>query len=75
MRDAPDISAATKIRIRQLAEQLGYTPDSQAQGLRNRKTRLFGAAQNETGKAAAEQARVQGKRGTKHTHGHFLRCF
>lgn len=42
MRDAPDISAATKVRIRQLAEQLGYTPDSQAQGLRNRKTRLFG---------------------------------
>ena len=42
MRDAPDISAATKARIRQLAEQLGYTPDTQAQGLRYKKTRLFG---------------------------------
>src|SRR2546428_730239 len=33
MRDAPDISANTKIRVRQLAEQMGYTPDSVAQGL------------------------------------------
>jgi DNA-binding LacI/PurR family transcriptional regulator len=36
MRDAPDISAKTKIRVRQLAEQLGYTPDSVA------RTKLFG---------------------------------
>jgi len=42
MRDAPDISAATKVRIRALAEQLGYTPDSVAQGLRNKTTKLFG---------------------------------
>lgn len=42
MRDAPDISAATKVRIRALAEQMGYTPDSVAQGLRNKTTRLFG---------------------------------
>ena len=42
MRDAPDISAGTKTRVRQLAQEMGYTPDSQAQGLRSRKTRLFG---------------------------------
>ena len=42
MRDAPDISAATKVRIRALAEQMGYTPDSVAQGLRNKTTKLLG---------------------------------
>lgn len=42
MRDAPDISAATKVRIRALAEQLGYTPNSVAQGLRNKTTKLLG---------------------------------
>jgi len=42
MRDAPDISAATKARVRALAEQMGYTPDSVAQGLRNKTTKLFG---------------------------------
>ncbi len=42
MRDAPDIAAATKLRIRALAEQLGYTPNSAAQGLRNKTSKLFG---------------------------------
>jgi LacI family transcriptional regulator len=42
MRDAPDISSATKTRIRALAEQMGYVPDSRAQGLRTRTTRLIG---------------------------------
>jgi DNA-binding LacI/PurR family transcriptional regulator len=42
MRDEPDISAATKARVRALAEQMGYTPDSVAQGLRNKTTKLFG---------------------------------
>jgi len=42
MRDAPDISVATKTRVRALAEQMGYVPDSQAQGLRTRTTKLFG---------------------------------
>jgi len=42
LRDAPDISPATKARVRQLAEQMGYMPDSLAQGLRNRTTKLFG---------------------------------
>lgn len=42
MRDAPDISAATKLRVRALAEQMGYTPDSVAQGLRNKTTKLLG---------------------------------
>jgi LacI family transcriptional regulator len=42
MRDAPDISAATKLRVRALADQMGYVPDSQAQALRNRITKLFG---------------------------------
>ena len=42
MRDAPDISPKTKLRVRQLAEQMGYTPDSVAQGLRYKRTKLFG---------------------------------
>ena len=42
MRDAPDISAPTKLRVRALAEQMGYTPDAIAQGLRNKTTKLFG---------------------------------
>lgn len=42
LRDAPDVSAATKLRIRELAKQLGYVPDSAAQGLRTRSTRLLG---------------------------------
>lgn len=42
LRDAPDVSAATKAKIRVLAQQMGYVPDCLAQGLRTRKTRLFG---------------------------------
>src|SRR5581483_2932487 len=42
LHDAPDISAATKVRIRQLAQQMGYVPDTMAQGLRTRTTKLFG---------------------------------
>jgi LacI family transcriptional regulator len=42
LRDAPDVSAATKIRIRALADQLGYVPDSSAQCLRTRSTKLWG---------------------------------
>jgi LacI family transcriptional regulator len=42
MRDAPDISAATKARIRALAQRMGYTPDTLAQGLRTRTTKLLG---------------------------------
>jgi LacI family transcriptional regulator len=42
LRDEPDVSAATKLRIKSLAQQMGYVPDSSAQGLRNRTTKLFG---------------------------------
>ena len=42
LRDAPDISAATKARVRQIAKQLGYVPDSNAQSLRTRTTKLLG---------------------------------
>jgi DNA-binding LacI/PurR family transcriptional regulator len=42
LRGAPDISAATKTRVRGLAQQMGYMPDSMAQGLRNRTTKLLG---------------------------------
>ncbi|SPE49985.1 Transcriptional regulator, LacI family [Verrucomicrobia bacterium] len=44
LRDGPDVSAETKTRIKLLAQQMGYMPDSTAQGLRNRKTKLFGLA-------------------------------
>jgi len=42
LRDAPDVSAATKTRIRALAQEMGYLPDSLAQGLRTRTSKLFG---------------------------------
>lgn len=42
LRDAPDISAATKVRIRQLAEEMGYMPDIMARSLRSRSTKIFG---------------------------------
>src|SRR5438477_5954032 len=42
LRDAPDVSVATKARVRQLASEMGYMPNSMAQGLRSRTTRLLG---------------------------------
>ena len=42
LRDAPDVSAATKTHIKSVAQQMGYVPDSSAQGLRTKTTRLFG---------------------------------
>lgn len=42
LRGAPDVSAATKTRIRALAQQMGYVPDRFAQALRTRKSKLFG---------------------------------
>ena len=42
LRDEPDVSAVTKTRLKLLAQQMGYVPDSTAQGLRTRTTRLFG---------------------------------
>src|SRR6266403_2047873 len=42
LRDEPDVSATTKTRIKLLAQQLGYVPNSSAQGLRTRTTKLFG---------------------------------
>jgi LacI family transcriptional regulator len=42
LRDEPDVSAATKARLKALAQQLGYVPDSSAQGLRTKTTKMFG---------------------------------
>jgi DNA-binding LacI/PurR family transcriptional regulator len=42
LRSASDISAQTKTRIKLLAQQMGYVPDSMAQGLRSRTTKLLG---------------------------------
>ena len=42
LRDAPDVSANTKARIKALAQQMGYVPDSSAQGLRMKTSKLFG---------------------------------
>src|SRR5881296_3025180 len=44
LRDEPDVSATTKTRIKLLAQQMGYVPNSSAQGLRTRSTKLFGVA-------------------------------
>jgi LacI family transcriptional regulator len=42
LRDERDVSAATNARLKALALQMGYVPDSSAQGLRTKTTRLFG---------------------------------
>jgi LacI family transcriptional regulator len=42
LRDESDVSAATKARLKALALQMGYVPDSSAQGLRTKTTRMFG---------------------------------
>jgi DNA-binding LacI/PurR family transcriptional regulator len=42
LRDAKDISSATRTRIQHIARELGYLPDVAARGLRSRTTRLFG---------------------------------
>ena len=42
LREERDVSAATRERIRLLARQMGYVPDSMAQGLRTRSSKLFG---------------------------------
>lgn len=44
LRDEPDVSQETKARIKMLSQQLGYMPDSNAQYLRTRKTKLLGIA-------------------------------
>jgi LacI family transcriptional regulator len=42
LRDQPDVSAATRARIKLVAKEMGYVPDSSAQHLRTRTTKLFG---------------------------------
>ncbi|HAB17147.1 MAG TPA: LacI family transcriptional regulator, partial [Verrucomicrobiales bacterium] len=42
LRDKPDVAAATRERIRQLARDMGYVPNVSAQQLRTGQTRLLG---------------------------------
>ena len=42
LRDEPDISEATKARIKELARASGYVPNNSARSLRTRKTHQFG---------------------------------
>src|SRR5579859_2895869 len=42
LRDEHDVSPTTKARIKLLAQQMGYVPDSTAQGLRTRTSKLLG---------------------------------
>jgi DNA-binding LacI/PurR family transcriptional regulator len=42
MRDAPGASAATRERVRRIADELGYRPDGRARLLAGRRTRLLG---------------------------------
>jgi DNA-binding LacI/PurR family transcriptional regulator len=42
LRGASDISGETKTRLKLLAQQMGYVPDSMAQGLRSRTSKLLG---------------------------------
>ena len=42
LRGEPDVAATTRERIKQAAARMGYVPDSSAQELRTRKSKLFG---------------------------------
>ncbi|MEK7708103.1 MAG: LacI family DNA-binding transcriptional regulator [Verrucomicrobiota bacterium] len=42
LRGEPDVSPTTRARIKALAQQMGYVPDSAAQGLRSRTSKTFG---------------------------------
>jgi DNA-binding LacI/PurR family transcriptional regulator len=42
LRDSPEISAPTRARVKHVAQQLGYVPDSSAASLRTRTTRFLG---------------------------------
>jgi len=42
LRDQPDVAASTRNRIKTAAREMGYVPDSSAQSLRTRATKLFG---------------------------------
>ncbi len=42
LRGEPDVSPATRARIKALAQQMGYVPDSAAQGLRSRTSKTLG---------------------------------
>ena len=42
LRNEPDVSPATKNRVRALAQEMGYVPDVMAQSLRTRSTHLIG---------------------------------
>lgn len=42
LRDQPDVAAKTRDRIKAKAKEMGYVPDSSAQSLRTRATKIFG---------------------------------
>ena len=42
IRDVPGASAATRQRVRQVADEMGYRPDTRARLLRSSRTRLLG---------------------------------
>lgn len=42
LRDAHDVAASTKARVKLIAQQMGYVPDFSAQSLRTRSTKLLG---------------------------------
>ncbi len=44
MRDAPGASDATRVRVRAIADELGYRPDARAQLLAGRRTALLGVS-------------------------------
>lgn len=44
LRDKPDVAATTRARIKSAALEMGYVPDSSAQSLRTRATKLLGLA-------------------------------
>lgn len=42
LRNEPDVAPATRSRLKALAQQMGYVPDTSARGLRSKMTKLFG---------------------------------
>lgn len=50
LKDHPDIGQATKDKIKQVADELGYFPNNQAINFRQRKSKLFGLILPELGR-------------------------
>src|SRR5918997_1000147 len=73
MRDAPGASAATRERVRRIAEELGYRPDSRARLLRSARSRLIGVVARPVRHRAVDVIRTDDAAGLGQAVDHLVR--